>query len=61
VAPSPRPKVGATNLRRYWNKVRLEVMWSEASKTVSHEGADPELDVDRQFSIYYHCAIETGY
>src|SRR6218665_1285233 len=33
-----------TRYRRNWDTVDLEVLWSRASKTVSHEGADLELD-----------------
>jgi len=44
VAPSRRPKGGTTRYRRNWDTVSLEVLWSRASKTVSHEGAGLELD-----------------
>ena len=44
MAPSRRPKSGTTRYRRNWDTVGLEVLWSRASKTVSHKGADLELD-----------------
>jgi len=44
VAPSRRPKGGWTRKRRYWDTAGIEVVWSRASKTVSHKGADLELD-----------------
>jgi len=44
VAPIRRPKGGTTRYRRNWDTVSLEVLWRRASKTVSHEGADLELD-----------------
>ena len=43
----PKPKTKGWNdyrHRRNWDTVSLEVFWSRASKTVSHEGADLELD-----------------
>jgi len=43
VAPSRRPKGGATRYRRNWDTVSLEVLWSRARNTVSHERADLEL------------------
>jgi len=30
--------------QRNWDTVGLEALWSRASKTVSHKGADLELD-----------------
>jgi len=44
VTPSRRPKGGTTRYRRNWDTVSLEVLGSRTSKTVSHEGADLELD-----------------
>jgi len=44
VAPSRRPKGGTTRYRRNWDTLSHEILWSRASKTVSHEGADLELD-----------------
>ena len=44
VAPSRRPKGGTTRYRRNLDTVCLEVLWSRASKTVSHKGAYLELD-----------------
>jgi len=44
VAPSRRPKGGTTRYRRNLDTVSLKVLWSRASKTVSREGADLELD-----------------
>ena len=41
-----RPKGGTTRYRRNWDTVVLEVLWSRASKTVSHEEADLELDLE---------------
>ena len=41
---SRRPKSGMSRYRRYWGTVGLEVLWSTASKTVSLEAADLELD-----------------
>ena len=45
MARSRRPKGGTTRYRRNRDTVDLEVMWSRASKTVSHEVVDLELDV----------------
>jgi len=44
VALSRRPKGEMTRYRRYWDTVGLDLLWNRASKTVSHEGTDPELD-----------------
>jgi len=44
VAPSQRPKGGTTRYKRYWDTVGLEVLWGRVSKTVSHEGADIDLN-----------------
>ena len=44
MAPSRIPKGGTIRHRRNWETVDLEVLWSRAGKTVSHEGADLELD-----------------
>ena len=33
-----------TRYRRNWDTVSLGVLWSKASKTVSQEGADLDLD-----------------
>ena len=38
------PEGGATGQRVYPDTMSLEVEWSRASKTVSHEGADLILD-----------------
>jgi len=40
----PEPKGGTTRYRRNWDTASLELLWSRTSKTVSHEGADLELD-----------------
>ena len=44
MAPGRRPKVGTTRYRRNWDTVGLEALWSRDSRTVSHRGADLELD-----------------
>ena len=38
------PEGGATRERGYWDTMSLEVKWSRARKTVSHERADLILD-----------------
>ena len=45
MTPSRRPKGETAWYRRNWDTVGLEVLWSRASKTVSHEETDLELDV----------------
>ena len=43
----PEPKTERWTYYRYrrnWDTISLEVLWSRASKTVSHEEADLELD-----------------
>jgi len=44
VARSRRPKGGTTRYRRNRDTVGLEVLWSLASRTVSHKRAGLELD-----------------
>jgi len=44
VAMSRGPEGGATRERGYWDTMSLEVEWSRARKTVSHERADLILD-----------------
>ena len=44
MATGRRPKGATTRQSRNWSTIGLEIVWSKAGKTISHEGADLELD-----------------